>query len=290
MKIASLNDGSRDGKLAIVARDLATACDASTIAPNLQRAIDDWDRVAPVLRDLYTSLNRGAVRTAFAFDEAKAMAPLPRAFQWLDGSVYSSHGELMKRAFDTENKIEFPKGEPMMYQGGSDEMLGPREDIVTVDEAWGIDFEAEVAVVTGDVKMQSTPEEAAASIRLVMLANDVSLRNLIMHELGKGFGFYQSKPASAFSPVAVTPDELGEAWRDCMVNLPIRVTYNGAAFGKPSAGVGYVFNFAQIIAFAARTRNRFAERRLTALMQSGARLAGQNRRIASRQVPLANAI
>jgi fumarylacetoacetate (FAA) hydrolase len=254
MKLATLRNGTRDGRLAIVSRDLKRAVFADTIAPTLQRALDDWDRLAPDLRKLSDSLNDGRT-TGFAFDQREAMAPLPRAYQWADGSVFKNHGQLMQKAFDTENKLPFREDEPLMYQGASDEFIGAADDIVTVDEGWGIDFEGELAVVTGDVRMQTPPARAAEAIRLVMLVNDVSLRNLIMGELAKGFGFVQSKPASSCSPVAVTPDELGAAWRDYMVHLPLRVQLNGAEFGKANAGVGFSFNFSQLIAHAAKTRN-----------------------------------
>ena len=255
MKLATLKDGTRDGNLIVVSRDLSVACAADGIAPTMQRALDEWERSAPALRGLYDALNRGTATASFAFDPRRVASPLPRAYQWADGSSYKNHGELMKRAFDTDNKIGFPVDEPLMYQGGSDEFIGPCDDIVVADESWGIDFEGEVAVVTTDVKMQTSAREAATRICLVMLANDVSLRNLIMAELAKGFGFYQSKPASSFSPVAVTPDELGGNWRDGLVHLPLRLYWNGLEFGKPDAGVGASFNFPQLIAHAAKTRN-----------------------------------
>lgn len=255
MKLATLKDGTRDGRLIVVSRDLSRACPADAIAPTMQRALDDWERSAPALRGLFDALNRGAPAVSFPFDPRRVAAPLPRAYQWADGSIYRNHGELMKRAFDTENRIGFPVHEPLMYQGGSDDFAGPCDDIVVADESWGIDFEGEVAVVTADVGMQTSAEEAALRIRLVMLANDVSLRNLIMAELAKGFGFFQSKPASSFSPVAVTPEELGGHWRGGLVHLPLRLYWNGVEFGRPDAGVGASFNFPQLIAHAAKTRN-----------------------------------
>ena len=209
MKLATLKDGTRDGRLVVVSHDLSQACSAQAVAPSLQRALDDWDRVAPALEGLYVKLNRGALQDAFPFDPRQAAAPLPRAFQFADGSGYMHHGKLMMRAFDTENKIDFLEREPMMYQGCSDSLIGPCDDIELADESWGIDFEGELAVITGDVPMGVSIREAGACIRLVMLVNDVSLRNLIMPELAKGFGFVQSKSASSFSPVAVTPEELG---------------------------------------------------------------------------------
>ena len=255
MKLATLKDGTRDGRLIVVSRDLSIACEARSIAATLQRALDDWAGTAPALGELYARLNRGSVEEAFPFDSRRVMAPLPRAYQWADGSTYRHHAELMERAFDSENKIDFTIQEPKIYQGGSDDLIGCCDDIVAVDEAWGIDFEGEVAVITGDVRLQSQPPETESSIRLVMLANDVSLRNLIPAELAKRFGFYQSKPATSFSPVAVTPDELGGAWRDGLVHLPLRVDWNGVEFGRPNAGVGVTHNFFQLILHAAKTRN-----------------------------------
>jgi fumarylacetoacetate (FAA) hydrolase len=254
MKLATLNDGSRDGQLAVVARDLKTAHIADGIAPTLQAALDDWQFIAPQLDALYAELNEGRARRAFDFDPARCMAPLPRAFQWADGSAYVNHVELVRKARGAEMPESF-WDEPLMYQGGSDDFLGPMDDIVLAHEEWGIDFEAEVAVVTGDVAMGATPDEAHGQIRLLMLANDVSLRNLIPPELAKGFGFLQSKPATSFSPVAVTPDELGEAWHGGKVHLPLRSTWNGRLVGQPDAGVDMVFNFPQLIAHLCKTRN-----------------------------------
>ncbi|OGA89792.1 MAG: hypothetical protein A3G27_10630 [Betaproteobacteria bacterium RIFCSPLOWO2_12_FULL_66_14] len=254
MKLATLKDGSRDGRLVVVSRDLSTAAGAQAVAPTLQRALDDWERTAPALGELSSKLDRGAAADAFPFDPRRAAAPLPRAYQFADGSGYAHHGRLMMRAFDTENKIGFPEDEPLMYQGCSDHLLGPCEDILAADESWGIDFEGELAVITGDVPMRVSVEQAQAYIRLVMLVNDVSLRNLIMAELAKGFGFVQSKPASSFSPVAVTPEELGEAWRGGTVHLPLRIHLNGVEFGKVNAGIGATFTFPHFIAHAARTR------------------------------------
>jgi fumarylacetoacetate (FAA) hydrolase len=254
MKLATLKDGTRDGRLVVVSRDLSTAAGAEAIAPTLQRALDDWERAAPALEELSSRLNRDAAADAFFFEPSAVAAPLPRAYQFADGSGYVHHGELMMRAFDTENKIGFPKDQPLMYQGCSDHLLGPCDDIVAADESWGIDFEGELAVITGDVPMGVPAERAEAHIRLVMLLNDVSLRNLIMPELAKGFGFVQSKPSSSFSPVAVTPDELGEAWRGGTVHLPLRVHWNGVEFGKVNAGIGAVFTFPHFIAHAAKTR------------------------------------
>jgi fumarylacetoacetate (FAA) hydrolase len=254
MKLATLNDGTRDGQLAVVSRDLKTAHIADGIAPSLQAALDDWAFIAPQLDELYLQLNAGRARRSFDFDPAKCMAPLPRAYQWADGSAYVNHVELVRRARNAEMPASFWE-DPLMYQGGSDDFIGPMDDIVLAHEEWGIDFEAEVAVVVGDVPMGATPDEAYAQIKLLMVANDVSLRNLIPPELAKGFGFFQSKPATSFAPVAVTPDELGEAWRDAKVHLPLRSTWNGRLVGQPNAGVDMVFNFAQLIAHLCKTRN-----------------------------------
>lgn len=254
MKLATLKDASRDGRLLVVSRDLRLACQAQDIAPTLQRALDDWERLAPALEKLYTSLNRGAAPGAFPFDPRQAAAPLPRAFQFADGSGYMHHGKLMMRAFDTENKIDFLEREPMMYQGCSDSLIGPCDDIEMADESWGIDFEGELAVITGDVPIGVSAREAGAYIRLVMLVNDVSLRNLIMPELAKGFGFVQSKSASSFSPVAVTPDELGEAWQSGTLHLALLIHWNGVEFGRVNAGIGASFTFPDFIAHVAKTR------------------------------------
>jgi fumarylacetoacetate (FAA) hydrolase len=254
MKLATLKDGTRDGQLIVVSRDLRTAAIADTIAPTLQRVLDDWRFYAPQLVDLYDELNHGRARNAFNFDPRDCMAPLPRAYQWADGSSYVNHVELVRRARGAEMPPEFWT-DPLMYQGGSDDFIGPADDIVCASEAWGIDFEAEVAVITGDVPMGTTPDEALRSIRLITLANDVSLRNLIPAELAKGFGFFQSKPATSFAPVAVTPDELGGHWREGRVHLPLLVHWNGKKVGQPDAGTDMVFHFGQLIAHAAKTRN-----------------------------------
>jgi fumarylacetoacetate (FAA) hydrolase len=254
MKLATLRDGSRDGQLMVVSRDLATAHLASGIAGRLQQLLDDWNFIAPQLADLYQTLNEGRARHAFAFDPRQCMAPLPRAYQWADGSAYVNHVELVRKARGAEMPESFWT-DPLMYQGGSDDLLGPCDDIVCAAEESGIDFEAEVAVVTDDVPMGTPAERAGSHIRLLMLVNDVSLRNLIPAELAKGFGFFQSKPATAFSPVAVTPDELGEAWDGRRVNLPLVVHWNGEKVGAAEAGVDMVFDFPQLIAHLARTRN-----------------------------------
>jgi fumarylacetoacetate (FAA) hydrolase len=254
MKLATLKDGTRDGQLAVVSRDLKTAQLADGVARTLQRALDDWTFIAPQLDQIYQELNNGRGRRSFDFDPTQCMAPLPRAFQWADGSAYVNHVELVRKARGAELPESFWE-EPLMYQGGSDDFLGPTDDIELFHEAWGIDFEAEVCVITDDVPMGATPDQSFQRIRLLMLANDVSLRNLIPDELAKGFGFVQSKPATSFSPVAVTPDELGDAWKGGKVHLPLRSTWNGKLVGQPHAGVDMVFNFPQLIAHLAKSRN-----------------------------------
>ncbi len=253
MKLATRRDGTRDGELVVVSRDLARCVAVPEIARTLQGALDDWRTAAPALEAIVAELNEGRLPDATSFDPRQAMAPLPRAYQWVDGSAYVNHVELVRRARGATMPAEFWT-DPLMYQGASDHMLGPCDDIVHADEAWGIDFEAEVAAITGDVPLGASAAEAARRIRLLMLANDVSLRNLIPAELAKGFGFVQSKPASAFSPVAVTPDELGDAWRDGKVHLPLVTHLNGALFGRPNAGVDMTFSFPALIAHVAKTR------------------------------------
>jgi fumarylacetoacetate (FAA) hydrolase len=253
MKLASLKTGGRDGSLVVVSRDLVTCQPVPAIARTLQAALDDWDRIAPQLQQVYEQLNQGTARDAVSFLEEECASPLPRAYQWADGSAYINHVELVRKARGAQVPPSFYT-DPLMYQGGSDSFVGPRDPIAVLSEEWGVDLEAEVAVITGDVAMGASPEQAAQAIRLVMLVNDVSLRNLIPKELEKGFGFFQSKPASAFSPVAVTPDELGQAWRDSKLCLPLQVTLNGDPFGRPNAGDDMTFSFAQLVAHAARTR------------------------------------
>jgi fumarylacetoacetate (FAA) hydrolase len=250
MKLASLK-GGRDGALVVVSRDLARAVEVPHVALTLQAALDDWNRAAPELASAYDALNGGG--DGFAFRPEHCASPLPRAYQWADGSAYVTHVELVRKARGAGMPASFWT-DPLIYQGGSDGFLGPRDDIAAGDEAWGIDLEGEVAVVTGDVPYGCRVSDAAAHIRLVMLCNDVSLRNLIPAELAKGFGFFQSKPASAFSPVAVTLDELGSAWRGGKLHLPLLVDVNGSRFGAPDAGIDMVFSFPQLIAHAARTR------------------------------------
>ncbi|MEA3046692.1 MAG: fumarylacetoacetate hydrolase [Sphingomonadales bacterium] len=252
MKLGSLKSG-RDGRLVVVSGDLAWCADASHIAPTLQAALDDWQRLEPQLRLLATDLDHGVIPRD-RFHERAAAAPLPRAYQWADGSAYVNHVELVRKARGAEMPGSFWT-DPLMYQGGSDEMLAARDPIPLADEAWGCDLEAEVVVVTDDVARGTSPQAALDRIRLVGLVNDVSLRGLIPAELGKGFGFLQSKPASALSPVFVTPDELGEAWRDGKLHGVLRVDLNGAPFGRADAGEDMTFDFGALIAHLARTRN-----------------------------------
>jgi fumarylacetoacetate (FAA) hydrolase len=252
MKLATLKGGSRDGRLVVVSRDLTGCTSAALVAPTLQAALDGWSAAAPKLAELAEGLEHGSV-PAERFHERDAMSPLPRAYQWADGSAYVNHVELVRKARGAEMPASFWT-DPLMYQGGSDIFLGPRDPILMADEAWGIDFEAEIAVIVDDVPMGAGHDEALAKIRLLMLVNDVSLRNLAPAELAKGFGFFQSKPSSAFSPVAVTPDELGEAWHNGKVHLPLLSTMNGKLFGKPDAGTDMAFDFGALIAHAARTR------------------------------------
>ena len=252
MKLATLPDGTRDGRLVIVSRDLTRCADAERIAPTLQHALDHWDAVAPELEALSRTLEAGAI-WAERFRERAAMSPLPRAFRWLDGSAYLNHVELLRRARGAEMP-ESLRTDPLMYQGGSDGFLGPREDILCADADWGLDFEAEIAVIAGDVPRGADRATAAAAIRLVMLANDVSLRALTGPELAKGFGFVQSKPAGSFSPAAVTPDELGEAWDGARLAGVLAVDLNGQPMGRAHPEDGMSFDFAALIAHAARTR------------------------------------
>lgn len=252
MKLASLKDGSRDGKLVIVNDSLTRCTEAMHIAPTLQAALDNWETIAPKLEVLAESLSHDAV-PSLRFHEHNALSPLPRAYQWADGSAYVNHVELVRKARNAEMPPSFWT-DPLMYQGGSDAFLAPRDPIVMADEAYGIDMEGEVAVIVGDVPMGASLEQARDAIRLVMLVNDVSLRGLIPAELGKGFGFFQSKPSSAFSPVAVTPESLGDAWDGGKLHLPLKVDLNGQPFGRADAGVDMTFDFPQLIAHAAKTR------------------------------------
>ena len=251
MKLASLKDG-RDGRLVVVSDDLAWCADAAHIAPTLQAALDNWHHVAPLLEALATDLSHEAI-PMMRFHERDAAAPLPRAFQWADGSAYVNHVALVRQARGAELPDSFWH-DPLVYQGGSDGFLGPRDNIPLADEAWGCDMEAEVVVVTGDVPQGASRDVALAAIRLVGLTNDVSLRNLIPGELAKGFGFYQSKPASAFSPVFVTPQALGDSWQDGKLHGALKVDLNGKPFGRADAGVDMTFDFGTLIAHLAKTR------------------------------------
>jgi fumarylacetoacetate (FAA) hydrolase len=253
MKLASLRHG-RDGMLVVASRDLSRYVAVPHIAHTLQAVMDDWAHTAPRLARVYDLLNEGPVAGEKTFHPQECAAPLPRAYQWADGSAFVTHVELVRKARGAEMPPSFWT-DPLMYQGGSDSLLGPCDPILAADEWWGIDFEGEVAVITDDVAMGIDAAQAEKHIKLLMLVNDVSLRNLIPAELAKGFGFFQSKPASAFSPVAVTPDELGEAWSDGKVHLPLRVWLNDGQFGAPNAGEDMTFSFPQLIAHAAKTRN-----------------------------------
>ncbi|NID15798.1 fumarylacetoacetate hydrolase family protein [Luteibacter yeojuensis] len=253
MKLASLKEGGRDGTLVVVSRDLGRAVKATGIAPTLQAALDDWRSLAPRLNALSEDLNGGRAEGAFDLDMAKLAAPLPRAYEFVDGSAYLPHVERVRRARGAEVPASFYT-DPLMYQATSAGFLGPRDAVIVPSEAFGIDLEAEVLVVTDDVPMGVTPAQAAEHIQLIGLVNDVSLRGLIPAELAKGFGFLQSKPRSALSPVFVTPDELGDAWRDEKLHLPMRTWINGAWFGEAECGVDMQFNFAQLVAHVAKTR------------------------------------
>jgi fumarylacetoacetate (FAA) hydrolase len=253
MKLATLRTGSRDGALLVVKKDLSGWVQATSVAPTLQAALDTWDVVEPKLRHLADQLEAGAVK-AEPYDATKLMAPLPRAYEWVDGSAYLNHVILVRKA----RKAEPPptlKTDPLVYQGGSSEMLGPTQDIVARDEKFGVDFESEVAVVLGDTPMGTTAAEASKYVRLVMLVNDVTLRNLIPDELAKGFGFFQGKPATAFSPVAVTPDELGAAWKDGRVHLTLKTWLNGELVGDTHAGPEMHFSFFDLMQHITKTRN-----------------------------------
>jgi fumarylacetoacetate (FAA) hydrolase len=251
MKLASLKHG-RDGTLIVVSRDLTRYIIADAVAATLRAVMDRWAICAPKLQALSDALNADA-KMGLPFDQSACHSPLPRAYQWVDGSAYVNHVELVRKARGAEMPKEFWT-DPLVYQGGSDDFTPPHDPILCRDAAWGIDLEGEVAVITDDVPMGVSVDAAASHIKLVMLVNDVSLRNLIPGELGKGFGFYQSKPATTFSPVAVTPDELGDAWRDCKLHLPLVSHINNKRFGYPDAGTDMTFNFAQLIAHVTKTR------------------------------------
>ncbi|MEJ0085860.1 MAG: fumarylacetoacetate hydrolase family protein [Pseudomonadota bacterium] len=254
MKLASLRHGGRDGRLVVVSRDLTRCLPVPGIAPTLQAALDDWQALAPRLAARAAVLeSQPGNADVMPFDPAQCAAPLPRAYHWVDGSAYVNHVELVRKARGAEMPATFWT-DPLVYQGGSDDLLGARDDVPFGDAAWGIDLEAEIAVITDDVPMGTDARAAASHIKLLALVNDWSLRNLIPGELAKGFGFYQSKPATAFSPVAVTPDELGDAWKDSKVHLPLVSRINGRDFGHPNAGVDMTFSFAQLIAHVTKTR------------------------------------
>lgn len=252
MKLATLKNGSRDGRLVIVSKDLTKATDAARIAPTLQAALDDWEAVAPRLARMAEGVELGSVPT-FRFHEHECESPLPRAYQWADGSAYINHVELVRKARGAEVPASFYE-DPLMYQGVSGPNLGPRDPIPFGEMSWGYDMEAEVAVITDDVPQGVSEADAAGHIKLILLCNDVSLRGLIPAELGKGFGFLQSKPPCAFSPVAITPEELGDAWADALIHLPMRVDYNGEPFGRADAGVDATFSMARLVSHAAKTR------------------------------------
>lgn len=253
MKLATLKNNTRDGQLVIVNRNLDKAVVVGDIAPTLQFALDNWAEIAPKLEKVYLALNNNDVSDAIVFEQAECESPLPRAYQWADGSAYVNHVELVRKARNAEMPETFWT-DPLMYQGGSDAFIGPRDDIKVASQEYGIDFESEVAVITDDVPMGCSAEETSKHIKLIMLVNDVSLRNLIPGELAKGFGFFASKPSSAFSPVAVTPDELGESWDGSKLHLPLTTHLNEELFGQPNCGVDMTFDFPTIVAHAAKTR------------------------------------
>ncbi|WP_286266054.1 fumarylacetoacetate hydrolase family protein [Thalassotalea atypica] len=253
MKLATLKNNTRDGQLVVVSRDLSKAVVVSDIATTMQQAVDDWAQAADKLNAVYQALNAGTVEGEIAFDQKQCESPLPRAYQWADGSAYVNHVELVRKARNAEMPETFWT-DPLMYQGGSDAFIGPYDEIPVASEEYGIDFESEVAVITDDVPMGVSSEQAQEHIKLLMLVNDVSLRNLIPGELAKGFGFFGSKPSSAFSPVAITPDELNDAWDGKKLHLPLTTHLNGELFGQPNCGVDMTFDFPTIVAHAAKTR------------------------------------
>ncbi|TCI03400.1 FAA hydrolase family protein [Corallincola luteus] len=253
MKLASLKNGTRDGQLIVVSRDLSQAVTVTEIASTLQQALDNWQIVRPALDTVYQQLNDNVLADTFGFVESACESPLPRAFHWADGSAYVNHVELVRKARGAEMPESF-WSDPLIYQGGSDCFLPPHDPIPMASTDWGIDFEAEIAVVTDDVPMGVATKDADNHIQLLMLVNDVSLRNLIPGELAKGFGFYQSKPSSSFSPVAITPDELGDHWQKSKVLRPLTSHLNNTLFGEPDAGTDMTFNFAELVAHAAKTR------------------------------------
>lgn len=253
MKLASLKSG-RDGQLVVVSRDLSRATTVADIATSLQQALDYWSATSPLLQARYEQLNNNDIEAAFDFDPQKCDAPLPRAYHWADGSAYVTHVELVRKARGADLPESFWH-DPLVYMGASDAFIGPRDDIAVQSEDWGIDFEAEVVVITDDVPAGVSPDQAAGHIQLLGLVNDVSLRNLIPGELAKQFGFYQSKPWTSFTPVLVTPDELGDAWDGRKLHLPLRATLNGTLVGAPNAGVDMTFDFPTLIAHCAKSRS-----------------------------------
>ncbi|PUE31262.1 fumarylacetoacetate hydrolase [Limnohabitans sp. Jir61] len=254
MKLATYKDGTRDGQLVVVSRDLSTAHYATGIATRMQQALDDWGFIAPQLQDLYETLNNGKARHAFPFDPAMCMAPLPRAFQWVDGSAYLSHVTTVRSALDIDLPNDTLETDPLMSQGSGDCFVGAQADIHCTNDAMGLDFEAELAVITGDVPMGASVDDALEAVRLVVLVNDVSLRMVAKNELPKGLGYVQSKPATAFGPVAVTLDELGDAWDNGRVRLTVQSTVNGRKVGMCDAGADMAFHFGQLIAHVSKTR------------------------------------
>ncbi|GAB2709584.1 fumarylacetoacetate hydrolase family protein [Aliiglaciecola aliphaticivorans] len=254
MKLASYKNASRDGQLVVVNKSLTQCVLVTDIASTLQQALDNWTQTSPKLESVYQQLNAGTLKDILSFDSKKCESPLPRAYQWADGSAYVNHVELVRKARGAEIPDSF-WSDPLIYQGGSDDFIGPTDNVALPSDQWGIDFEAEVAIVTDDVPMGTSAENSGQHIKLIMLVNDVSLRGLIPGELAKGFGFFQSKPASAFSPVAVTPDELGDKWIDNKVHLPLISEYNHKLFGCPEAGIDMTFDFSQLVAHAAKSRN-----------------------------------
>lgn len=257
MKLASIDNKTRDGQLVVVNKDLTKAVIVSEIAETMQAAIDNWALIEPKLKAVYQDLNANKLSDAFDFSSVRILAPLPRAYHWADGSAYVTHVELVRKARNAELPESFWT-DPLMYMGASDAFIGPNEDIEIEDEAWGIDFESEVAVITDDVPPGTNAKDALNHIKLITIINDVSLRNLIPNELSKQFGFYQSKPWTSFAPVVVTPDELEDDWKDGKLHLPLNSTLNGTLIGSPNAGVDMTFNFGQLVAHAAKTRSLMA--------------------------------
>ncbi|WP_060875450.1 fumarylacetoacetate hydrolase family protein [Myroides odoratus] len=257
MKLASINNGTRDGQLVVVSKDLTKAVVVSEIVTTMQAALDQWATKEALLKEVYDNLNAGKLSNTIDFTTAKVMAPIPRAYHWADGSAYVTHVELVRKARNAELPESFWT-DPLMYMGASDAFIGATDDIEIENEAWGIDFESEVAVITDDVPPGVSADEALKHIKLITILNDVSLRNLIPAELGKQFGFYQSKPWTAFAPVVVTPDELEGVWKDGKVHLPLHSTLNGVLVGSPNAGIDMTFNFGQLVAHAAKTRSLMA--------------------------------